>query len=287
VSFWRLDRFMAFDGGEQAPWVLFGIPMDFTASFQPGSRFAPPRIREASYGIETYSPLLDRDLVDVEIGDLGDLELPIGNVKTSLEHIETAARTILDRGQRWIALGGDHLVTLPLIRAAHARWPDLVVVHWDAHADLRDHYLGEPLSHAAVLRRVVEVVGRDRVWQFGIRSGTREEMAYARDHTRLFPGAVLEPLREARAAWAGRPVYLTLDVDVIDPAFMPGTGTPEPGGISSREAFLAIHALDGLNLVGADIVETMPMADVSQRTAILAAKLVRELALVVSGRPQA
>jgi agmatinase len=282
TGFQRYDRFMAFDGGDDAPWVLFGIPMDYTASFQPGSRFGPPRIREASYGLETYSPLLDRDLTDCRLGDLGDLELPIGNVVESLAAIEAAADHLLARGQRWIALGGEHLVTLPLIRAAHRRWPELVVVHWDAHADLRDDYLGERLSHAAVLRRVTEVVGAGRVYQFGIRSATRDEMDYARTHTHLFPGAVLEPLRRARADWAGRPLYLTLDVDVIDPAFMPGTGTPEPGGITAQEALAALSELGGLNIVGADIVETMPMADTSQRSALLAAKLVRELALVVT-----
>jgi agmatinase len=284
--FARLDRFMALSGGPDALWTLFGIPMDFTASFQPGSRFAPPRIREASYGLETYSPPLDRDLVGCDVEDLGDLELPIGNVKASLDHIEEAASALVERGRRFIALGGEHLVTLPLIRAVHRRYPDLLVVHWDAHADLREDYLGEPLSHAAVIRRVSEVVGSGRVYQFGIRSATQDEMVYARAHTRLHPEAVLEPLREVLDELRGRPVYFTLDVDVIDPAFMPGTGTPEPGGITAREALDAVRALEGLDLVGADIVETMPLQDISQRSALLAAKLVRELVLVTAGRPE-
>ncbi len=284
--FQRLDRFMALDGGPDAPWVLFGLPMDFTASFQPGSRFAPPRIREASYALETYSPRLDRDLGGCPVEDVGDLELPIGNVATSLAQIGAAADGLMGAGRRFIALGGEHLVTLPLVEAVYRRYPDLVVVHWDAHADLRDHYLGERLSHAAVIRRVSEVVGPGRVYQFGIRSATAEEMVYARAHTHLHPEAVLEPLRRTLAQLRGRPVYFTLDVDVIDPAFMPGTGTPEPGGITAQEALEAVRLLDALEVVGADIVETMPLQDVSQRSAILAAKLVRELVLVTAGRPR-
>lgn len=282
-QFAKMDRFLGFDGDpEQARWVLFGIPMDFTASFQPGSRFGPPRIREASYGLETYSPRQDADLTDRSLADLGDLELPIGNVESSLDQIEAAARAIISRGQRFIALGGEHLVTLPLIRAVHAVFPDLVVVHWDAHADLREDYLGEPLSHASVLRRVTEVVGDGRVYQFGIRSGTREEMQYAHQHTHMHLHQVREPLAAALKRLAGRPIYFTLDVDVIDPAYMPGTGTPEPGGISSAEALESLLLFSGLNVVGSDIVETMPAYDLSQRSALLSAKLVRELALVVT-----
>jgi agmatinase len=281
-AFLQSGRFMAFDGGADAPWVLFGLPMDFTASFQPGSRFGPSRIREASWGLETFSPLLGRDLGDIAVQDLGDLELPIGNVRESLDAIRAAAQELLAQGRRFLALGGEHLVTLPLVQAVHAVYPDLVVIHWDAHADLRETYLGERLSHATVVRRLVEEVGSRRVYQFGIRSGTREEWAFAAQHTHLFPGEVLAPLRQVREDLAEAPLYFTLDVDVLDPAYMPGTGTPEPGGIHPTEAFFGIKELDGLNVVGADIVETMPLHDTSQRSALLAAKLVRELALVAA-----
>lgn len=256
--------------------------MDYTASFQAGSRFGPPRIREASWGLETYSPTQDADLGDYALADLGDLDLPIGNVEKSLSLIEQAAEDILADGKRWIALGGEHLITLPLVRAACRRWPDLVVVHWDAHADLREDYLGERLSHASVIRRVTEVIPEGHLYQFGIRSGTREEMAFARAHAHTYLGDVLAPLKQVRTALEGHPVYFTLDVDVIDPAFMPGTGTPEPGGITPREALEALGELRGISIVGADIVETMPAHDGSLRSALLSAKIVRELALMVA-----
>jgi len=283
ARFWRLDRFIGTGVDlHQAAVVLFGIPMDWTASFQPGSRLGPTRIREASWGLETYSPDLDRDLTEHRLADAGDVELPIGNVVKSLDAIREAARAVLDTGARWLALGGEHLVTLPLVEAAQERWPDLVVVHWDAHTDLADEYLGERLSHATVMRRVAERLRPGAVHQFGIRSGTREEFQWARDHTHLYRHEVLAPLTASLPDLKGRPVYFTLDVDVLDPAFLPGTGTPEPGGITPAEAFAAIRLLSGLQLVGADIVETMPQGDLSQRTALLAAKLVRELLLVMA-----
>lgn len=281
----RLDRFIGTRPADSASVVLMGLPMDWTASFQPGSRFGPGRIREASYGLETYSPALDRDLEEQPVGDLGDLELPMGNVGASLDAIRAAAARVLASGQRFLALGGEHLVALPLIEAALERWPDLVVVHFDAHTDLREAYLGQPLSHATVLRRVAERCQPGSVHQFGIRSGTRAEFLWAKTHTHLHPRHVAEPLQAALPAFGRRPVYLTFDVDVIDPAYLPGTGTPEPGGITPDEAFAAIHLLQRVQLVGADVVETMPAADISQRTALLAAKLVRELLLVMAAAP--
>ena len=285
AGFLRLDRFIGTrPDARGASVALMGLPMDWTASFRPGSRFGPIRIREASYGLETYSPMLDRDLEDYAVGDWGDLELPMGNVLASLDKIRAAARDLLARGQRVVGLGGEHLVALPLIEAALDRWPNLAVVHLDAHADLRDQYLGQSLSHATVLRRVAERCPPGSVHQFGIRSGTREEFQWARAHTALHARHVLEPLEQALPALRGRPVYLTLDVDVIDPAYLPGTGTPEPGGITPDEAFQALYLLGGVRLVGADVVETMPAEDVSQRTALLAAKLVRELLLVMAAQ---
>jgi agmatinase len=276
-------RFIACDADAATASVhLFGIPMDWTASFQPGSRLGPVRIREASYGLETYSPALDRDLAEVRVADRGDVVVPIGNVAKSLRAIRAAAEDVAASGARWLALGGEHLVTLPLVEAAAARWPDLAVIHWDAHTDLADQYLGEPLSHATVLRRVAERIAPGSVYQFGIRSGTRDEFLWAHTHTRLYRDAIREPLAACLDELRNRPVYFTLDVDVLDPAFLPGTGTPEPGGVSPAELFSALYLLSALNLVGADVVETMPGADVSQRTALVAAKIVRELLLVMT-----
>lgn len=278
----KTDRFLGLDADwAQARWVYFGIPMDDTASFQPGSRFAPGRVREASYAIETYSLAQDRDLVDLAIVDAGDLELPFGNVAESLSRIEETAADILAEGKTFFALGGEHLVTLPLVRAMHARYPDLVVLHLDAHADLREEYLGERLSHATVLRRVAELLEPQHLYQFGIRSATKEEVAFARQSVHFYPHQVLEPLTACLSELKERPIYVTMDIDVIDPAYMPGTGTPEPGGISSGEALAAVRLLSQLSVVGMDLVETMPFYDLSQRSAVLASKVVREALLAI------
>ena len=283
TPFFRTDRFLGMDAEfARAAWVYFGIPMDFTVSFQPGSRFGPARVREASYAIETYSMAQDRDLEELAAHDAGEVELPFGNVAESLLRINQAAETVLGADKKFFALGGEHLVTLPLIQAAVKRYPDLVVVHFDAHADLRDDYMGESLSHATVLRRVCEWIQPGHLYQFGIRSATREEVRFAREFGHFYPHEVVRPLKQVLGELQGKPVYVTMDIDVIDPAFMPGTGTPEPGGISSREALEAVALLKGLNVVSMDLVETMPAHDLSQRSAVLAAKLVRE-ALVAIG----
>ncbi len=281
--FAKTDRFLGMNASwETAAWVYFGIPMDYTASFQPGSRFAPQRVREASYALETYSLAQDRDLETVPVVDAGDLELPFGNVRESLERIRATAAAIVASGRHFFALGGEHLVTLPLVEAVLERYPQLVVVHFDAHADLRDEYVGERLSHATVLRRVSERLPRKHLYQFGIRSATREEVEFARAVSHFYPHAVLTPFEACLPELKDRPVYVTMDIDVIDPAFMPGTGTPEPGGISATEALQVMTRLRELTVVGMDLVETMPHADISQRSGVLAAKLVREALLAIA-----
>jgi agmatinase len=259
--------------------VLFGAPMDFTVSFRPGTRLGPQKIREVSSGLEEYSPQLDRELGEVPFYDAGDLVLPLGNVAACLQLIRQAAALIVDDGKIPLLLGGEHLVSLPAISAVHARHPDLAVVHFDAHADLRSDYAGEANSHATVMRRVLEVVGADNLYQFGVRSGTRAEFAYAREHIHSFPFAVTEALPAVLPELSGRPVYVSLDIDVVDPAFAPGTGTPEPGGCTSREILAAIHLLGQLDIVGFDLVEVAPVYDQSERTSLLAAKILRELIL--------
>ncbi len=277
--------------------VLFGVPMDFTTSFRAGTRLGPTRIREASYGLEEYSLALGADLGDVPFYDLGDLVLPLGNVNASLDRTRRLAKKVLADGKVPFALGGEHLVTLPLVEAAAERHPDLVVVQLDAHADLRDTYLGERFSHATVMRRVVEVVGAGKVFQVGVRSATRSEAQYARAKTRFFPEEVLGPLEEVLPCLAGRPVYFTLDIDVVDPAFAPGTGAPEPGGPGPREVIQAVRELASVasaastpgapgrsfQVVGLDLVEVSPPYDTGEITVILAAKLVREALLALCG----
>ncbi|HEY0829394.1 MAG TPA: agmatinase [Bacilli bacterium] len=269
------------DNYEGSRAVIYGMPMDYTVSFRPGSRFGPGRIREVSFGLEEYSPYLDKSLEDMTYYDAGDLLLPFGNAARSLEMIGLYIRQLLADHKFPLGLGGEHLVTWPVIREVFAVYPDLAVIHIDAHADMREQYEGEPLSHSTPIRKTAELIGGKNVYQFGIRSGSREEFAYARKHVNLYCYDVLEPLKQVLPELAGRPVYVTIDIDVLDPSAAPGTGTAEAGGITSKELLAAIHAIAGseLRIVGADVVEVAPIYDPSEQTQIVAAKLVREMLL--------
>ncbi len=260
--------------------VLFGAPFDGTVTFRPGSRFGPAQMRPDSYGLETYSPYQDADLEDAAVHDAGDLDLPFGQTEHALAKIEACAAHIVESGKRPLMLGGEHLVTLPALRAVRRRFPELYVLHFDAHTDLRPDYLGEPLSHATVMRRVWDEVGDGRVFQYGIRSGLKEEFDWAKKHTLLHPFD-LNGLTEARAAIGRRPVYVTVDLDVLDPSVFPGTGTPEPGGVTFNDLLKAICDLQGLNIQGADVVELAPHYDASGVSTAVACKIVRELAIAM------
>ncbi len=268
------------DSYDESAVVLVGAPMDFTVSYRPGTRLGPQKIREVSVGLEEYSPYLDRDLADFCYYDAGDVIMPLGHPRESLRRLGVVIEKILDDGKLPLVLGGEHLVSLPCIEATAKRYPALAVLHLDAHADLRSDYLGETLSHATVMRRVVETVGGDNLYQFGIRSGTAEEFDFARRNTHFYPFEVLEPLRKVLPDLRGRPVYVTLDIDVVDPAYAPGTGTPEPGGCTSAQVIDALHMMKDLDVVGMDLVEVCPVYDQSERTSLLAAKIVRETILL-------
>lgn len=258
--------------------VLFGAPLDLTSSFRSGARSAPRQIRQAGEALEDYSLSLDRDLREIKVIDQGDLELPPGNLGGSLAAIEEAARAAVEKGMPFLALGGEHLITLPLVKAALLRYPDLLLLQMDAHADLAESYGGEPLTHATVMRRVVGLLGPGRVVQMGIRSATAEEVVFARDQTHCFPGPPTD-LSEVLTILRDRPVYLTIDLDVLDPAFAPGVSTPEPDGWTSRELFEVLSQLGGLQVVGMDLVELCPPYDPAGITATLAAKILREALL--------
>ncbi|AVX19907.1 agmatinase [Carboxydocella sporoproducens DSM 16521] len=263
----------------EAKSVIIGIPMDFTTSFRPGTRLGAAVVRGVSWGIEEYSPYQDRDLADLSYYDAGDMALPFGQVEESLKIIEQVTAEVLTAGKFPLFIGGEHLVSYPIIKEYARRYPDLAVIHFDAHADLREDYLGNPHSHATVMRKVAELIGPQNVYQFGIRSGTREEFAYGRAKTNFYPFQVLEPLQKVIPQLQNRSIYVTLDIDVVDPAFAPGTGTAEPGGISAAEMLAAIIALKELQVVGFDLVEIAPQYDQSERTALLGAKIVREALL--------
>lgn len=273
---------MADKSYEEADFVVFGMPMDYTVSFRPGSRFGPNRIREASIGLEEYSVYLDRHLEDIRVHDAGDMLLPFGNAAKSIEKMEAYAEQLFQDRKFPVGLGGEHLVSWPVIKAAHRAHENLAVIHIDAHADLREEYEGEVLSHSTPIRKACELLGPENVYSFGIRSGMREEFAYAETsgmHMSRFE--VAEPLKEKIPALAGRNVYVTIDIDVLDPAFAPGTGTPEAGGISSKELLEAIHIIAGsdVNVIGCDLVEVLPAYDPSEQTAVAASKFIREMML--------
>jgi len=269
----------ASDKLEQCEKVLLGVPFDATTSFRPGTRMAPFRIREVSEGIEEYSIYQDISLEDLNFYDAGDIILPFGNVEKCLNRIEMVSKWFLKRNKKIFAIGGEHLVSFPIIKAYHEYYPDLVVVQLDAHADLRREYLGETLSHAAVMHQVVELLGDKRLFQIGIRSCTREELDYAEGKTFLYADVLLEAVDDVKDRIQNRPVYFTLDIDVMDPAFAPGTGTPEAGGFSSRELIKFIQELKSLNIVGFDMVEVSPPYDSGDITSILGAKIIREALL--------
>ncbi|MFQ5657500.1 MAG: agmatinase [Candidatus Methylomirabilales bacterium] len=258
--------------------ILFGSPLDLTSSFRSGTRSGPRQIREAGECLEDYSFALDRDVRDVKVIDQGDLELPPGDVEQSLTRIEAAAAAALEKGMPLVSLGGEHLITLPLAKAALARHSDLALLQLDAHADLAASYEGKSLTHATVMRRLAELLGPGRIVQMGIRSATAEELAFAGEQTHLFGKSPAEI--DQILAWLGeRPVYLSIDMDVVDPAFAPGVSTPEPGGWSSTELLQVLSRMGDLNVVGMDIVEVCPPYDSSGITATLAAKVLREALL--------
>ncbi|GIN63108.1 agmatinase [Robertmurraya siralis] len=267
---------------EESQAVLYGMPMDWTVSYRPGSRFGPTRIREVSIGLEEYSAYLDRELEEVKYFDAGDIPLPFGNAQKSLDEIENFVDKVLTAGKFPLGMGGEHLVSWPVIKSVYKRYPNLAIIHIDAHADLRTDYEGEPLSHSTPIRKAAELIGPKNVYSFGIRSGMKEEFQWAKEvgmHISKFD--VHKPLMEILPVLAGRPVYVTIDIDVLDPAHAPGTGTVDAGGITSRELLASIHeiARSDLNVVGADLVEVAPIYDASEQTANTASKLIREMIL--------
>ncbi len=277
------QTFIACDSDtDTAATILFGAPFDSTTSYRPGARFAPAAIRGESFGIETYSLYQDKDLEDICVMDSGDIELSIGDTKKVLDQIEERTREIMLCRARPFMLGGEHLVTLGAVRAVAAAYPDLHIVHFDAHADLRDDYLGVKLSHACVLRRCWEIVGDGHIHQFGIRSGERLEFEFAREHTNMHP-FTLDDVESVIETLADKPVYFTLDLDVLDPSVFPGTGTPEHGGVSFEELRKAAAAVcSKLNVAACDVNELSPHYDTSGSSTACACKLVREMLLALN-----
>lgn len=280
----NVETFIGCDANfEEAKIVLFGAPFDSTTSYRPGARFGSSAIRHESFGLETYSPYQNKDLCDIKVFDYGDLELCFGLAEAALLDIEKTAAEILNHNKLPFMIGGEHLVTYGAVKAAVEKYPNLHIIHFDAHADLREDYLGATLSHACVMKRCYDLIGNNKIHQFCIRSGEKSEFEFARDHTDMHPfnfdglGELVNELREAHT-----PIYLTVDLDCLDPSIFPGTGTPEAGGITFNELLTAIMLVSKTNIIGADINELAPMLDTSGVSTAVACKVLREILLAIS-----
>jgi len=264
----------------QADCVMVGLPYDGTCSYRPGTRFAPEQIRIASYGLETYSPLQDKDLENISFFDAGEIDFPLGNRENTLELIEKATTEVLNSNKKWLGIGGEHLVTLPAVKAYFKKFPNLKIVHFDAHADLRQDYLGEELSHACVMRRISEFIKPENIVQIGIRSGTQDEFHWMKEKSTLVTAQ--EAFSKKIKIWENSPIFITLDIDVLDPSVLSGTGTPEPGGMTYKELMSWLLLMKKSNIVGADLLELSPQYDTSGVSTITAAKIIREMLLLMN-----
>ena len=279
----NVENFIGCDASfEEASIVIFGAPFDSTTSYRPGARFGSSAMRHESFGLETYSPYQDKDLLDYKVFDSGDLELCFGSQESALEDIEERTQLILDAGKIPLLVGGEHLVSLGSVRAVAKKFEDLHIIHFDAHADLRDEYLGVGLSHACVMRRCYVLLGDGKIHQFCIRSGERDEFLFAKEHTDMHKFS-FEGLKELvdRLKKDNVPVYFTIDLDCLDPSVFPGTGTPEAGGVTFMELLDAIKLVAKTNIVGADVNELAPMLDNSGASTAVACKVLRELMLAI------
>ncbi len=256
--------------------IMLGMPFDGTVSYRPGSRFAPEQIRLASWGLEEYSPYFDKHLEDCNFHDAGDLEFPLGNTKKSLGVIRQNVEEIYKDGKRVFGIGGEHLVTLPEIQAISKYVDNLAIVHFDAHTDLREEYLGEPLSHSAVIRHSAEIIGFENLKQIGIRSGIKEEFELMKKYNTLIHE------HKELDVFKDKNIFITVDLDVLDTSIMPGTGTPEVGGLDFNQLVGWFKYLSQFNIIGADVVELAPDYDASGASTAVATKVIRELLMAVS-----
>ncbi len=278
----NISVFQSCDGEyKESDVVIFSVPMDATCSFRPGTRFAGPAIRTESIVMEWYSPYMEMDLKDYKTCDIGDLDIPVGDVEMDLDIISSITKDILNDNKKTMMIGGEHLVTYGTIREYVKKYPDLNIIHFDAHTDLRDEFLGRKLSHATVLKKCYEMLNGGSLYQFGIRSGDKSEFEWAKKHIfqqKFNTNGIDEVVKKLK----DKPVYITIDLDVLDPSIFPGTGTPEAGGITFKELMDAILTMRGLNkIVGADMVELSPDYDPSHVSTQVACKVLRELVLLL------
>jgi len=271
-------------GIDQCRVSLLGVPYDGTCCFRPGARFGPSAVREDSYGIETYCPQLNLDLEDINFADIGSLDVPLGDAKLTLDYISDATNILLKNNLKPLIIGGEHSITSGVIKSIITNYPDLIMLQLDAHADLRDEWLGSKFSHACTMKRCLEILPSKKIFQIGIRSGTKSEFLEMNNSKRLIQhtlGENAKSLEKALKSFKGRPIYLTFDLDWFDPSIMPGTGTPEPGGYFWGDFAAIIDVIKSHNLIGADVVELSPKLDNTGISSILAAKVIRSLIMLL------
>ena len=271
-------------GIDQCRVSLLGVPYDGTCCFRPGARFGPSAVREDSYGIETYCPQLNLDLEDINFADVGSLDVPLGDAKLTLDYIKDATDILLKHNLKPLIIGGEHSITSAVIKSIITNYPELIMIQLDAHADLRDEWLGSKFSHACTMKRCLDILPSKKIFQIGIRSGTKSEFLEMNNSQRLIQhtlGENAKSLEEALKSFKGRPIYLTFDLDWFDPSIMPGTGTPEPGGYFWRDFAAIIDVIKSHNLIGADVVELSPKLDNTGISSILAAKVIRSLIMLL------
>ncbi len=255
--------------------VMMGMPYDGTTTNRPGTRFAPQQIRLESIGIETYSPIFDKDLEDCKFYDAGDLEFPFGNAQKVLDIIQENTDTIYKNGKKILGIGGEHLVTLAEIQAVKKYYDNAAVIQFDAHTDLREEYLGENLTHSGVMKQMGKLIGFDNIAQIGIRSGEKEEFDIMKKYsTQKFTHNELDKFKDKN-------IFITIDLDVLDPSVMSGVGTPEAGGLTYMELIGWLKYLKNFNIIGMDIVELAPDIDTSKNSTALACKLIRECLMLL------
>ncbi len=264
---------------------LYGVPYDGTTSFRPGARFGPSEIKNVSSGIESYCPQLNLDLESINFTDFGNLEVPHGAPEPVIEQVKYVTEYIYSLEAKPLLLGGEHSTTIGAIEGAIKHFPNLIILQLDAHADLREEWLGSKYNHACTMRRCLEILPSKTIFQLGIRSGTKEEIQEMKNKKRLINhifGRPTDELREVLKPHIGKPIYLTLDLDWFDPSVLPGTGTPEPGGFLWQDFSFVIDVLKNHNIIGADIVELAPQLDQSGISSILAAKATRSMIMLLS-----
>ncbi len=281
----KINQFV-FAGGDQdykgARVVIFGAPYDGTTSNRPGTRFGPDYARAESHNLEIYSPYFDMEFTEKSYIDVGDIDIldSLADKDKVLKQIEDQTRSILTDNKIPFMIGGEHLVTYPQIKAMSEKYDDLYIIHLDAHADLREELTGSRFSHGTVMKRCSEIIGKNRIFQFGIRSGTREEFDYSKENTYMEKFS-LNTIKDIVPKLADKNVYLSIDLDVLDPSVFPGTGTPEPGGVTFKELLTFIHEIKDLNFVGMDVVELAPHYDQSGGSNVVASKVIRELLCII------